>query len=128
MNKQILVVIIMLLLTILYSCEKDNIEFDKSEYYLDKRDDKRYKIKQIGEEYWFLENLNYNNEGSTWYSNVEEYGDIYGRLYNWESAITACPPGWHLPTDEEWQKLEQYAGMTVQQSNSESWRGKDEGR
>ncbi|MBS0010414.1 MAG: hypothetical protein KFF49_03335, partial [Bacteroidales bacterium] len=25
----------------------------------------------------------------------------YGVLYNWPAALTACPDGWHLPTDAE---------------------------
>ena len=29
----------------------------------------------------------------------------YGRLYTWEAAKKACPPGWRLPTDEEWRAL-----------------------
>lgn len=29
----------------------------------------------------------------------------YGALYNWPAALTACPPGWHLPTDAEWTHL-----------------------
>jgi len=34
----------------------------------------------------------------------------YGRLYNWETALKACPDGTHLPTDEEWAMLENYVG------------------
>ena len=29
----------------------------------------------------------------------------YGVLYNWPAARAACPPGWHLPGDEEWTQL-----------------------
>jgi len=29
----------------------------------------------------------------------------YGVLYNWSAAMDACPPGWHLPSDEEWTQL-----------------------
>jgi uncharacterized protein (TIGR02145 family) len=32
----------------------------------------------------------------------------YGVLYNWAAAQTACPSGWHLPSDDEWEALEQY--------------------
>ena len=32
----------------------------------------------------------------------------YGRLYDWEAALTACPAGWHLPSDEEWATLIKY--------------------
>lgn len=34
--------------------------------------------------------------------------DNLGYLYNHAAADSLCPEGWHLPTDEEWQKLEQY--------------------
>jgi uncharacterized protein (TIGR02145 family) len=32
----------------------------------------------------------------------------YGVLYNWPAALAACPPGWHLPSDEEWTELVEY--------------------
>ena len=32
----------------------------------------------------------------------------YGVLYNWKAAQTACPAGWHLPSDAEWSQLEVY--------------------
>jgi uncharacterized protein (TIGR02145 family) len=31
--------------------------------------------------------------------------DTYGRLYNWATAMSACPSGWHLPSDAEWDVL-----------------------
>ena len=34
----------------------------------------------------------------------------YGVLYNWLSSLTACPTGWHLPTDAEWSTLTAYLG------------------
>jgi len=34
-----------------------------------------------------------------------EYCDKYGRLYNWKTATTACPKGWRMPNNSEWQKL-----------------------
>ena len=36
---------------------------------------------------------------------------IYGCLYNWETAMKVCPEGWHLPSDEEWMELELFLGM-----------------
>jgi hypothetical protein len=45
----------------------------------------------------------YNYEGSS-INDAKSRGNYtaYGVLYNWEAAKTACPTGWHLPTDEEW--------------------------
>ncbi len=93
-----------------------------------------YKTKQIGSKTWMLENLNYNVAGSRCYgegsrvmvnydiksgkyiyatlSNAEiEANNVkYGRLYDWETAKTICPSGWHLPSDDDWQELVNFAG------------------
>jgi uncharacterized protein (TIGR02145 family) len=38
--------------------------------------------------------------------------DKYGRLYEWETAKEACPSGWHLPSNKEWDKLLHYVDGT----------------
>jgi uncharacterized protein (TIGR02145 family) len=60
---------------------------------------------KIGEQVWMAENLNYAVKGSVCYDNKPENCDKYGRLYDWETAIKACPSGWHLPSEEEWEAL-----------------------
>ena len=85
----------------------------------DSRDGKEYKTVQIGELVWFAENLNYETGNSDCLNNQVSICSIYGRLYDWETAMTACPSGWHLPSDENWQTLvdasggDQYAGRTL---------------
>jgi uncharacterized protein (TIGR02145 family) len=37
----------------------------------------------------------------------------YGVLYNWEAAKTACPSGWHLPSEEDWNILTDYLGTNA---------------
>ena len=55
---------------------------------------------------WMAKNLNFKlEEGSFCYDNQQENCSKYGRLYTWEAAQKACPPGWHLPSDLEWQRL-----------------------
>jgi uncharacterized protein (TIGR02145 family) len=34
----------------------------------------------------------------------------YGVLYNWAAAKMACPEGWHLPSDAEWEQLLNHLG------------------
>lgn len=64
-----------------------------------------YKLVGIDCQCWFAENLNVNAPGSRCFDNDEENCKTYGRLYTWEAATKACPPGWHLPTDAEWSKM-----------------------
>ncbi|MCX6238845.1 MAG: fibrobacter succinogenes major paralogous domain-containing protein [Bacteroidia bacterium] len=47
-----------------------------------------------------------------WYDNKESNGQIYGRLYNYYAVLEGClcPEGWHVPSDEEWQKMIDYLG------------------
>ena len=95
--------------------------------FTDKRDGKVYKIVEINGQVWFAENLNYAAEGSVCYGeNGPVYGwrgnrylsdaevqancTKYGRLYDWETAKQACPAGTHIPSDDEWTALTDYAG------------------
>ncbi|MEO9803040.1 MAG: FISUMP domain-containing protein [Reichenbachiella sp.] len=63
---------------------------------------------------WFTANLNFEKEGSFCYKNYQEYCNTYGRLYNWTAAMDACPGGWHLSTQDEWDMLtKSYGGVRV---------------
>jgi uncharacterized protein (TIGR02145 family) len=65
-----------------------------------------YNTVLIGDQCWLAENLNYEAGNSWCYQNDPAYCNIYGRLYDWETALTVCPEGWRLPSDEEWKILE----------------------
>jgi uncharacterized protein (TIGR02145 family) len=58
-------------------------------------------------------NLNYNASGSKCYSNDPANCTTYGRLYDWATANTVCPSGWHLPSDAEWTTLTSYVGSNA---------------
>jgi len=76
---------------------------------VDKRDGKTYRTAVIGNQTWMAENLN-NDGGGKCYDNDPSNCAKYGRLYTWDEAKAACPAGWHLPSDEEWTALVDYAG------------------
>jgi len=87
-----------------------------------------YNAIQIFSQCWLKENLNVGVmiNGSTQqsdngtiekfcYNNVPDSCIKYGGLYQWWEMMQytfepgtqgICPPGWHLPTDEEWKVLE----------------------
>jgi uncharacterized protein (TIGR02145 family) len=78
--------------------------------FTDDRDAKVYKKITVGNQTWMGENLNYNAKSSVCYENKEANCAKYGRLYDWITALTACPAGFHLPSDGEWTTLTDYVG------------------
>jgi uncharacterized protein (TIGR02145 family) len=98
--------------------------------FTDKRDGKTYRTVKIGKQTWMAENLNYQTNGSWCNDDNPSNCSKYGRLYRLGAAEEACPVGWHLPTDIEWNELitfaggEETAGAKLK-SRSPRWDGQD---
>ncbi len=91
-----------------------------------------YKTVMIGSQCWLRENLNIgvmieSCDDMTNTGAIEKYCydddpancEKYGGLYQWDAAMRyrtipgsrgICPPGFHIPTDQEWQALRDFLG------------------
>jgi len=96
-----------------------------------------YESVTIGDQVWMVRNLDvdtfrngdpiphaetdedwdaaWKNKEPAWcfYKNDPANGGKYGKLYNWHAVNDPrglAPDGWHVPTDDEWTKLEDHLG------------------
>jgi uncharacterized protein (TIGR02145 family) len=111
----------------------------------------------IGSQVWMLENLKttkYRNgdpitnitSNSEWeemkteafcvYNNDPSNNNTYGLLYNWYAVMdprNIAPPGWHVPSIEEWTNLVNYlggkdhAGGKMKEEGTSHWKSPNEG-
>ena len=65
--------------------------------FTDPRDGQKYKTVKIGDQVWMAENLKFKGGAQT--------VDKDGSRFVWDSALVACPEGWHLPSKEELESI-----------------------
>jgi uncharacterized protein (TIGR02145 family) len=141
MSKKLLSALSLLILTLTLplaltlSCSEDNsignafLEQRKAAagHITDPRDGKQYRTVKIGNVTWLAENLNYETVYSHCYDEYTGNGSLckkYGRLYDWTDAmLSACPAGWHLPTDGEWEDLQRAVDDDMARLRSKEWHG-----
>lgn len=63
-----------------------------------------YYYETIGGLDWFRNNLVDMDKGTA-FAGEEVTSGVFGRYYSYEEALTACPEGWRLPTEEDWLAL-----------------------
>lgn len=112
-------------------------ENNNSNIIVDARNNQQYSTEKIGNDIWMTENLNvttfrngdkinfasnltewqvYSDKGEPVYcypSFLEENAKTYGLIYNWYAVNDPrglAPDGWHVPNQDEWKALLNFAG------------------
>jgi len=137
--KQFLLLASTLLLASCVSIERDNPDdLMGSNYKGITYEGETYYAVVIGTQTWFKRNLNYDVEGSKCYQNEETNCAIYGRLYDWTTAMALpascntnscasqikanhkgiCPEGWHIPSDVDWSILMRFVNSSCSNNSS----------
>lgn len=126
-------IFLMIAVVLLAGCtEDDPVITPKLGTFTDPRDQHQYQTTEIGDQVWMASNLAYmvtvnpSSDRSPTEARQYVYGyegtDVaqarasadfrkYGVLYNWAAAKIACPAGWGLPTNKDWQVLAMTLGI-----------------
>lgn len=79
--------------------------------FVDERDGKIYRYRNVNGTDWFVTNLAYEGKGFP-YKGYDVMWDIYGGYYSYQEAVDGdiCPEGWTLPSEEDWKALAMSTG------------------
>lgn len=142
MKNLYILLLLVLPLAVCGSCSKDNdttvptVKPEATGTMTDARDGSTYHWVRYAGLDWTVENSRYKTDdancgvyvtaqivGQETGVNDEATIKMYGYLYNFAGAKAAVPDGWRLPTDEDYQKLEQALGMSAEEALADGWRG-----
>ena len=131
-NLCFLFVIFLFVLAASWGCDDENDSTHKTTGSVSDYEGNAYATVKIGSQWWMADNLK-----STKYSDgsdIAEYyiiegltsgnEEIYGLLYTWSAVMNgaasdnsspgivqgACPGGWHVPSDNDWEDLTLFVG------------------
>jgi uncharacterized protein (TIGR02145 family) len=154
--KILLVISVFMTFFLIPSCTKEKMPFDDPSFKYETDsvkdiDGNVYKTVKIGDQWWMAENLrvrHYRNNVPVGYNQsmpdsqwmklqTGAYCYLYnspvpynGMLYNWQAVNGTngiAPDGWHVPTNDDWIKLEIFLGMNSDVAGIIGWRGTHEG-
>jgi len=114
LSKLVLSAVLGLALTLTISCSSDKGNYNDQSCDLSsssggKSSSSSDGISSVGIGYyrvWMSKNLNVEMPGSRCDDEID--CEKYGRLYTWEAAKVACPNGWRLPSNDDWDELINY--------------------
>ncbi|HEX6889972.1 MAG TPA: hypothetical protein VF141_04750 [Chryseolinea sp.] len=70
--------------------------------FTDPRDNKTYRVMNVNGTLWFAEDLRFNDDA----------------VYSYQQGLNACPPGWSVPTMNDWVALNTYFGGYIYDGES----------
>lgn len=106
-------------------CDLNADSLYSTSMFVDSRDGEHYKIVKIGNQEWFAENFRYKGEDSRVFAENELNVQTFGRLYTWDAAVKYAPEGWHLPSKDEFEELENFISLKSKRSAGKVLKSRD---
>ncbi len=88
------------------SLQADLEELEPSRVWVDSRDDRLYRVVTVAGRLWMADSLRWEVPGSVSLPHrIPANGGVPGRYYARQQLAQACPAGWRVPTQADWQML-----------------------